>query len=151
VQWFNPRSRKPLQNGSVLQVQGPGWHSIGLPPQNDGQDWVCLVNQLPASSVKKGPATLSPAASTSNAAGQSYITVYPNPILDYLTIATRNDQNAPLEITLQDVTGKQILRKTALPTQNQETPLNTSQLKPGVYLLRVKQGAAFLNQKVVKY
>ncbi|RDC63813.1 DUF5060 domain-containing protein [Adhaeribacter pallidiroseus] len=150
VHWFNPRTRKELQKGSVLQIQGTGWQSIGVPPQNDGQDWVCLVTQTPVDFSRNETGTTN-ATLTQSPANSFSLAVYPNPVQDYLTIQTNATQNSPLEITLLDVTGKQILNQTALPTLNKPTLLNIRSLMPGVYFLRVKQGAAFLNQKIVKY
>jgi len=43
VLWYNPRTGGALAAGSVRQVKGPGVVNIGLPPANDGKDWVALV------------------------------------------------------------------------------------------------------------
>jgi hypothetical protein len=43
VKWFNPRKNEELQEGSISRVQGVGKKSIGEPPENDGKDWVVLV------------------------------------------------------------------------------------------------------------
>ena len=47
VHWYNPRSGGSLQTGSVAQVQGDGDVSLGVPPTNDGSDWVALVRAAP--------------------------------------------------------------------------------------------------------
>lgn len=43
IHWYNPREGGRLQAGSVKRIQGPGWRSIGVPPENSGQDWAALV------------------------------------------------------------------------------------------------------------
>jgi Domain of unknown function (DUF5060)/Putative collagen-binding domain of a collagenase len=43
VDWYNPRTGGPVQNGSVLQVKGPGKVSLGLPPADFDKDWCGLV------------------------------------------------------------------------------------------------------------
>jgi hypothetical protein len=42
VDWFDPRLGGPLQQGTVTQINGPGFASIGAPPPG-GEDWVALV------------------------------------------------------------------------------------------------------------
>ncbi|MGW8314350.1 MAG: hypothetical protein ACWGNV_02030, partial [Bacteroidales bacterium] len=46
VEWFDPRNGGPLQKGSILQVDGGGPVSIGLPPGQDEKDWVCLIRAV---------------------------------------------------------------------------------------------------------
>ncbi|GEM_PF-2515426 len=46
LSWFNPREGGFLQSGTVDSVQGPGWVSLGLPPDGvNGQDedWIVVV------------------------------------------------------------------------------------------------------------
>ncbi len=43
VQWYNPRTGGALQNGTVLQVEGPGIVSLGQPPSEQASDWVILL------------------------------------------------------------------------------------------------------------
>jgi hypothetical protein len=45
VQWYNPRTGGPLQNGTVADVSGPGSRSIGEPPAEKSQDWAVLVRR----------------------------------------------------------------------------------------------------------
>ncbi|UCF35645.1 MAG: DUF5060 domain-containing protein [Acidobacteriota bacterium] len=46
VQWYDPRSGGPLQAGSLELVKGPGLQPVGLPPNSEGMDWVCLLNRV---------------------------------------------------------------------------------------------------------
>ncbi len=43
IHWYDPRAGGALQQGSIKQIQGPGWRSIGTPPDNSHQDWAVLV------------------------------------------------------------------------------------------------------------
>jgi len=48
VQWYNPRTGGPLQNGTVVDLSGSGSRSIGEPPSEKSQDWVALVRRKPS-------------------------------------------------------------------------------------------------------
>jgi len=43
IHWYDPRAGGALQHGSIKQIQGPGWRSVGTPPNNSHQDWAVLV------------------------------------------------------------------------------------------------------------
>jgi hypothetical protein len=43
VKWFNPRAGGELQSGSVLEVGGKGFQSLGNPPADFDLDWVVVV------------------------------------------------------------------------------------------------------------
>ncbi|MGE0103856.1 MAG: DUF5060 domain-containing protein [Blastocatellales bacterium] len=43
VEWYNPRTGGAMRNGSVTSVSGPGWRSIGAPPEQPDMDWVALI------------------------------------------------------------------------------------------------------------
>lgn len=47
VRWFDPRNGGYLQQGSLDSIQGPGWVSLGLPPENpnpaEGNDWIAVI------------------------------------------------------------------------------------------------------------
>ena len=45
VQWFNPRKGGLLQAGSMKEVSGPGYISLGEPPKDKAKDWVILINK----------------------------------------------------------------------------------------------------------
>jgi hypothetical protein len=46
VSWYNPRRGGALQQGSVIEVQGPGTAGIGRPPAEPDLDWVVLIKRL---------------------------------------------------------------------------------------------------------
>ncbi len=43
VKWFNPRSGGGLMDGPVTEVTGPGFVSLGQPPNATSSDWAILV------------------------------------------------------------------------------------------------------------
>jgi hypothetical protein len=43
VRWFNPRRGGPLREGSVRLVTGGGRQSLGMAPEEEGEDWVIVV------------------------------------------------------------------------------------------------------------
>ena len=45
VQWFNPRKGGDMKVGTVFEIVGPGWRSLGYPPEERDQDWVVLVKR----------------------------------------------------------------------------------------------------------
>ncbi len=45
VQWFNPRTRGQLLDGSIKTLTGAANVAIGLPPSNPEKDWVVLINK----------------------------------------------------------------------------------------------------------
>lgn len=45
LQWFNPRSGGSLQNGSVKTVVAGKQVNLGVPPENEGEDWLVVLRQ----------------------------------------------------------------------------------------------------------
>ena len=45
VRWYNPRTGGALQTGTVTTIEGEAYVSLGLPPQDDDQDWVALITR----------------------------------------------------------------------------------------------------------
>ncbi len=43
VRWYDPRSGGDLRDGAVTTVSGPGFRSLGAPPDQPAADWVTLV------------------------------------------------------------------------------------------------------------
>ncbi len=82
----------------------------------------------------------------------SYISVYPNPASDKLTINYQLKKSAVVNINLIDLQGKQhmALNKEAKAIGIETESLNISQLPPGVYFLRLQAGNDVVTKKVVK-
>ena len=45
VKWYNPREGGELLDGSVKTFSGLGSHPIGMPPSDQGKDWLALIRQ----------------------------------------------------------------------------------------------------------
>lgn len=72
---------------------------------------------------------------------QSQISVYPNPVQDVLKVQT--DLNV-LDVEILNIEGKRI----ALPSSMDN--INTSNLEPGIYMLRVYVAEGILTTKIIK-
>jgi len=82
----------------------------------------------------------------------NYISVYPNPASDELTINYQLKKSAVVNIYLIDLQGKQhmVLHKEANAMGIQTESMNISHLPPGVYFLRLQSGNDVVTKKVVK-
>jgi hypothetical protein len=71
------------------------------------------------------------------------IIIYPNPVIDYITI---NSQNLEINnIELYDITGNLIL------TEPYTEKLNIIQISPGIYILRlIDNSNRLINLKIIK-
>jgi hypothetical protein len=72
--------------------------------------------------------------------------VYPNPAKDQLFISTSKPVVVD-EISILSLNGAEIL---SLKEHNCTSPVNTSQLSPGLYVIRVKTGEQTIHAKFVK-
>ena len=71
------------------------------------------------------------------------LNIYPNPVSgDRIYITSKTGQNK--EVAIFDVLGKKILQAT-LSTKE----LNVSELTPGVYIIKVKEGDATATRKLI--
>lgn len=74
------------------------------------------------------------------------IGVYPNPLLSanrYLNISSNS--SSPMNVTIFDIIGKQIIKETVSNNQ-----LNVSKLETGIYLVKISQDGKEFNQKIIK-
>lgn len=46
LKWYNPRRGGALVAGSVPRITGPGTRGLGLPPQEQNEDWAVLVERV---------------------------------------------------------------------------------------------------------
>jgi|GEM_PF-704687 len=76
------------------------------------------------------------------------IMIFPNPSPDYLTIRTAVNFSTPVNVTLTNITGKQV-RELPLPAGKSEVTLYLKGLSQGIYFLRVSGGNFNYRQKVV--
>lgn len=71
------------------------------------------------------------------------VSIYPNPTsLGYLNISSKS--NSKMAVSVFDVLGKQVIRKTV-----NDHILNVSKLNSGIYLMKVSQDDATITKKVV--
>ena len=45
VKWFNPRTGGKLADGAVRAVKGGAQVSLGLPPEDVGEDWLSIIRR----------------------------------------------------------------------------------------------------------
>ncbi len=45
IKWFNPRTGGKFQDGSLKTLTGGEKNSLGMPPKNDGKDWVVVIKK----------------------------------------------------------------------------------------------------------
>lgn len=53
IHWYDPRAGGALQRSSIKQIDGPGWRSVGTPPNNSHQDWAVLVCKPPVLAARR--------------------------------------------------------------------------------------------------
>ncbi len=77
--------------------------------------------------------------------------VFPNPANNSLTISYTAKTNTPTMITLLDISGREILRETAVfNPDNKEIKLNIENLQNGLYFVRIDNGFKSFQKKIVK-
>ncbi|HRI22274.1 MAG TPA: T9SS type A sorting domain-containing protein, partial [Panacibacter sp.] len=74
------------------------------------------------------------------------VTVYPNPVKDYLNITVNTENTVTSTVRLFDVTGRQLMQQNF----NLTTLLNAGKLTPGIYIVQVNDGAQLHSFKVYK-
>jgi hypothetical protein len=84
-------------------------------------------------------------------AESAQITAYPNPSREQITLDVNLPSEAPLEISIFDMSGKQWASEKSVPVKLYSKDINLSHLKPGVYLLKVKYGNETVTRKIIKY
>jgi hypothetical protein len=77
----------------------------------------------------------------------NWVSIFPNPADEYMTIQIRNAQFKPAEIKIQDVAGKLILHLKEF--NKSELILSPEQLVPGMYLLEIERNGHKYFNKIV--
>ena len=77
-------------------------------------------------------------------------TTYPNPFRSSLTILVSNPSKEEVSMRMMDLTGRDMLIKTPTPSADGVYELNTGNVHPGIYLLRVNVGPLTKVLKVLK-
>lgn len=78
---------------------------------------------------------------------KSDFAIFPNPVSDYLTIVSNSDQKIRT-IELFTASGTKLFSETI--TQSNEYRLHTRKFKPGIYLLKINDGANTVFEKIIK-
>ena len=75
------------------------------------------------------------------------IRIYPNPVDDYCYVEIGFEFNGEAEITLHDMSGRQVQN---IKTKNKVTKINTSALPQGVYIVTASTTSKSVNTKILK-
>ena len=76
-----------------------------------------------------------------------YFTIGPNPVSEHLNIYFLNPSNEIKEITITDISGKNVLQT---GTTDRKLKLNTSEFNNGVYIVSVSDGDGVFVRRFVK-
>jgi len=147
VKWYNPRTGGTLQDGSIQQITGPGYQAIGIPPEDKAQDWVCLITKTEIA-IKPISSVIPPAGLAENS--KPFVSVYPNPVEDDITVQVNLPEEMPLEISLIDIYGRYVYSTAYAPAKLFFKTLNLINVAPGVYLLKVRYGDNYTTRRIIK-
>jgi hypothetical protein len=84
-----------------------------------------------------------------NASEQKQLKVYPNPSFGKLQLELGEELSMEAEISLRDITGKEVWRKPAHWTGDGAKELDLSFCEPGIYFLSLRDKDKMLSRKVV--
>ena len=147
VKWYNPRTGGTLQDGSVQQIIGPGYRSIGNPPADVEADWVCLITKA---GIDTGPVSSVIPQATVTGDAKPLVSVYPNPVKDDITVQVNLPAAMPLEISLIDIQGRPVYSITYSPEKYFSKAFSLRTIRAGLYLLKVKYGDNYTTQRIIK-
>ena len=80
---------------------------------------------------------------------ENSIQIYPNPVMDLLTINTQNFERKVTKISLFDMLGKDIILENS-NLENQEIQLNIHNISDGNYILKLQTEQGFFFKKIIK-
>ena len=80
----------------------------------------------------------------------SGLSLYPVPATDDLFVRHELKTTQPVNISVFDVTGKQVLQREAERLHDSELRLDISSLSPGVYILQIRNGEALVSGRFTK-
>ena len=80
------------------------------------------------------------------------VELYPNPGSDYLNIAIQTDNVQHVQVEMYNMQGKQVATQSELKieTAHSELRLNTTNLAPGLYLIRIGMGGEWITKRWIK-
>jgi hypothetical protein len=78
------------------------------------------------------------------------LSLYPVPAMDDLFIRHELKTSQPVNISVIDMTGKQVMRRDAQSVNESELRLDISSLPPGVYILQLRNGEVLASGRFTK-
>lgn len=85
--------------------------------------------------------------SVSKVTNENSISVFPNPVVNYLNFHFKQSEAVNYVVNLYDINGKEVL-KANLQSQNQNSQLNISQLADGMYVLTIDSKETNYSQSI---
>ncbi|WP_028522889.1 T9SS type A sorting domain-containing protein [Runella limosa] len=136
-----PSTRKP--QGNVLAYQ-EYWFRI------QSKDGVGVGAARTAESGSEEKGVLVPPLGRSAARGRG-LAVLPNPVTNILRLQVQNSKGQVVQTTLNDATGREVLRRQFVPeTNTHQEEFGVSELPTGMYFLKVSTSEKQATLKVVK-
>ena len=128
-----------------VAVNGQMWAKVRA------QNWLGLYDGRTFEQIAMFPTEGTPASKNSAVSSMATgISVYPNPVRDYLNITYHNTASAGALLEITDLTGK-LMQQQHLEGKNGTVVLHVQGLAPGMYLYKVTEGKAVMQQgKIVK-
>ncbi len=84
-------------------------------------------------------------------AGISNLQVSPNPASDHMQVSFEASEISPVQISVIDITGKEILRNTYLPgiVGNQESTIQLNDIDAGLYFVKINNSTKTVSKKIM--
>jgi hypothetical protein len=123
VKWYNPRTGGQLQNGTITSVEAGQNVALGYPPSEATQDWVVLVKNENANSLKN----------------REWLCDIRMGDRDKLHIICNNRVD---EVMLYEISGKKT------PLIISDNCCDLSYYKSGIYIVSVRTGSDFYRKKI---
>lgn len=137
--WFSTGAIDTINiNGSTNTFSVNGTYTVCLKVTNNcGSDSTCV----PFTYIQPGP------ISVSELSENSFLQLFPNPAIDYLTILLNNPYTEFTDYYFYNTLGEKVLN---VKLKNGENIVNLTELRQGVYYLRGENKNSVLVKKVIK-
>lgn len=90
-----------------------------------------------ATLLPPGPSAHAQVPPTSVTKANLGIKIFPNPVRDMLTLSVENNVHSKVDLIVYNSLGSEMVRKSDSTENSNEVKINISQLKPGIYLLKL--------------
>lgn len=78
------------------------------------------------------------------------VSIYPNPVLDQMTLQMKSSANFDAKLAITDILGKTVFTSTsAIKEGNNTVSIDASNLRAGVYLVNITSGESSITKKIV--